>query len=758
MSEKLRLHLTGMDCADCALKIEKGVSRLEGVRACQVNFMSATLEVNGDVGRDHIISHIQSLGYGVSDSALAGQALASSRRQQIMTLLGQPRNLLTLVGLLFIIGGFIGPSLVALAWLPPLLFTIGGLFGLYFPARAGWAALRSGQGLDMNVLMSLAALGAFAIGEYAEAATVIVLFSLGEALEGYTIERARDSLRSLTQLAPAEATVLRPCLDCQGCRGRDLPDGSGVYEAGPCPWCDLHEEVVPVDKLVISETIIVKPGERIPMDGQIVSGYSGLNQAPLTGESVPVEKGVGDEVFAGTINGDGLLKIIVTRLAEDNTLARLIHLVEQAQSQKTPTQRFVDKFARIYTPVVVVGATLVAALPPLLLGLPFWDTAAGHGWLYRALTLLVIACPCALVIATPVAVVSAISSAARQGVLIKGGAYLEALGRIKVVAFDKTGTLTQGQPQLAAMTCVDQCCRLARQDNPLTRCDHCEEMLSVAAAVERYSTHPLAQAITSAAQKLALPPLAAEAVQTLPGQGVQGQVNQAAVTIGSHTFLHHTATCPPDFCQTINQAELAGQTTMVVRQNEALLGYLAVSDPPRHSGRATLAALKAAGVSETLMLTGDNAVVAEAIGRTLGVDTIKAGLLPADKVTVIEGLLKQYGNTVAMVGDGVNDAPALALASVGIAMGVSGTAQALETADVALLADDLTRLPALIRLGRRAVNTIRFNIWFSLLLKAIFLGAALFGVATLWLAVLADVGASLLVTLNGMRLLKSEAE
>jgi Cd2+/Zn2+-exporting ATPase len=392
------------------------------------------------------------------------------------------------------------------------------------------------------------------------------------------------------------------------------------------------------------------------------------------------------------------------------------------------------------------------------LGLPFWDTAAGHGWLYRALTLLVIACPCALVIATPVAVVSAISSAARQGVLIKGGAYLEALGRIKVVAFDKTGTLTQGQPQLAAMTCVDQCCRLARQDNPLTRCDHCEEMLSVAAAVERYSTHPLAQAITSAAQKLALPPLAAEAVQTLPGQGVQGQVNQAAVTIGSHTFLHHTATCPPDFCQTINQAELAGQTTMVVRQNEALLGYLAVSDPPRHSGRATLAALKAAGVSETLMLTGDNAVVAEAIGRTLGVDTIKAGLLPADKVTVIEGLLKQYGNTVAMVGDGVNDAPALALASVGIAMGVSGTAQALETADVALLADDLTRLPALIRLGRRAVNTIRFNIWFSLLLKAIFLGAALFGVATLWLAVLADVGASLLVTLNGMRLLKSEAE
>lgn len=490
------------------------------------------------------------------------------------------------------------------------------------------------------------------------------------------------------------------------------------------------------------------------MDGQIISGHSGVNQAPLTGESVPVEKGVGAEVFAGTINGDGLLKITVTHLAEDNTLARLIHLVEQAQSQKTPTQRFVDRFARVYTPAVVVGAVLVAAIPPLFFGLPFWDTATGHGWLYRALTLLVIACPCALVIATPVAVVSAISAAARQGVLIKGGAYLEALGRVRVVAFDKTGTLTQGQPQLASMTCVDQCCSEARQEDPLTRCDHCDDMLAVAAAVERYSTHPLAQAITTAAKKRALPNLAAEAVKTLPGQGMQGQVKDTAVTIGSHTFLHHPATCPPDFCQTINKSEMAGQTTMVVRRNEALLGYLAVSDPPRHTGRATLAALKAAGVIETLMLTGDNAVVAQAIGGTLGVDTIKAGLLPADKVTVIEGLLKQYGHTVAMVGDGVNDTPALALASVGIAMGASGTAQALETADVALLADDLTQLPAVIRLGRRAINTIRFNIWFSLLLKAIFLGAALFGVATLWMAVFADVGASVLVTLNGMRLLK----
>jgi len=773
MTEKLQLHITGMDCADCALKLEKGVANVAGVEACQVNFTTAKMEVvtNG-ADETQIVKRIQSLGYNIAPPNEVYQP--RTRRQQLADLLRQPRNTFTLIGAAFIGAAFILEGLLPaggqgsggagenflfnspapLPLLAPALFLIGGLFGLYFPARAGWAAIRSGQGLDMNVLMCLAAVGAFAIGEYGEAATVIVLFSLGEALEGYTMERARDSIRSLTQLAPAEAIVLQPCIDCQGCRGRELPDGSGPYQSGPCPWCGLHEERVPVGRLAVGDRILVKPSERIPMDGQVVSGQSAVNQAPITGESVPVEKAPGAEVFAGTINGDGVLEIEVTRLAADNTLSRLIHLVEEAQSQKTPTQRFVDKFARIYTPLVVAGAGLMAVLPPLFFGQPFFDTPTGHGWLYRALTMLVIACPCALVIATPVAVVSAIAAAARRGVLIKGGAYLEALGQVKVVAFDKTGTLTQGRPELVSLACIDRCCVEARQHDLMATCDHCDDMLALAAAVERYSTHPLARAVTAAAETRALPALAATGVKTLPGQGVQGHVGDRLVTIGSHTLLHDDDACLREFCGLVGKAEAHGQTTILVRENEALRGYLAVSDPPRHSSQATVGVLKKTGVTHTVMLTGDNPTVAAAIGHQLDVDEVRAGLMPADKVSAIRELMAEHGDTVAMVGDGVNDAPALAAATVGIAMGAGGTAQALETADVALMADDLTQLPAAIRLGRRAVRTIRFNIWFALIIKAIFLLTAFFGVATLWMAVFADMGASLLVTLNGMRLLR----
>ncbi len=754
MTEKLQLRISGMDCADCALKLEKGVANLDGVTHCRVDFVSTKMQINGQADRDTIVKRIQSLGYDVVEADEPYRP--RTKRQQLLNLLRQPRNTLTVIGAIFIVGAFVVQWITGFQY--PLLFIIGGVFGLYFPVKAGWGALRSGQGLDINVLMTLAAIGAFIIGEYAEAATVIVLFSLGEALEGYTMERARDSIRSLTQLAPSEATVLKPCMDCQGCQGRILPDGSGIYESGPCPWCGTHEQQVPVESLVVGDHIIVKPGERIPMDGQVLKGQSSVNQAPITGESVPVEKSPGAEVFAGTINGDDLLEIEVTRIAADNTLSRLIYLVEEAQSQKTPAQRFVDKFARIYTPAVVVGAVLVAIIPPLLFGQPFFDPlqeGGGHGWLYRALTLLVIACPCALVIATPVAVVSAISAAARRGVLIKGGAYLEMLGRIKVIAFDKTGTLTQGHPALVDLVCADNCCADTRQLDLMAECQHCDDMLAKAAAVERYSTHPLAQAITKAAESRAVPSLTAEAIKSLPGQGIQGRVGQQQVTIGSHALLHSDHLTMVDFCNQVSKAEANGHTAMLVRENDTLQGYLAVSDPPRHTSRATLAKLKEIGVTQTVMLTGDNATVAAAIGNQLRVDEIRAGLMPEDKVTTVRALVKQYGDTVAMVGDGVNDAPALAAASVGIAMGASGTAQALETANVALMGDDLTQLPAAIHLGRRTNNIIRFNIWFALIIKALFLLAALFGVATLWMAVFADMGASLLVTLNGMRLLKS---
>ncbi len=746
----LELHITGMDCADCALTLEKGVANLEGVAECQVNFAAAKLKVSGQVDEAEVVKQIKTLGYGVAE---AGQ------RPTILTgwalwrdLLRRPRNLTTLIGtfligLAFVAGWLHLPSSIEIG-----LFALGGLVGIYFPARSGWAALRSGQGLDMNVLMTIAAVGAFAIGEYGEAATVIVLFSLGEALEGLTMERARDSIRSLTLLAPAEATVLRACNDCEEHIGQELPDGSGVYESGPCPWCGVHEQTVPVEALLVGDVIVVKPGERIPMDGVVRAGRSAVNQAPITGESVPVEKDVGAEVYAGTINGDGALEIEVTHLAADNTLSRLIYLVEEAQAQKTPTQRFVDKFARVYTPAVVAIAVLVAAVPPLLLGQPFLDTPDGHGWLYRALAMLVIACPCALVIATPVTVVSAIATLARRGVLVKGGAHLETLGKVRVMAFDKTGTLTHGRPELTSIACADNCCMLDRTEDPLAECGDCDEMLGLAAAVERRSSHPLARAVTRAAEARGLLQFTAENVETLPGRGVQGTGNGKHIIVGSHDFVHETGLETSEFCDRVEAAEAAGQSVMLVGENGVVRGYLAVSDPPRANGRAALDELKQTGITRAVMLTGDNATVAGAVGRELGVDDVRSGLLPQDKVTAVQALVAEYG-AVAMVGDGVNDAPALAAASVGIAMGGAGTAQALETADVALMADDLTQLPAAIRIGRRSVGTIRFNIWFALLVKAAFLIAALAGTATMWMAVFADMGASLLVTLNGMRLL-----
>jgi len=750
------LGITGMDCADCALKLERSVAAMDGVLDCRVDFMTARMRVRGAVDPAQVAARVQALGYGVTQPGQRPeQDGASAGLAQIIR---RPRNLLTLAGASLIAAAFVlqafGGATFIHTWLVPGLFLAGGLCGLYYPARTGWAALRSGQGLDINVLMTLAAVGAFAIGEQAEAATVIILFNLGEALEEYSVERARRNLRSLMTLAPAEASVVRPCMDCPECLGRPLPDGTGVYTGGACPWCGNHEQRVPVEALIVGDRIIVRPGERIPMDGIVQRGQSAVNQAPITGESMPVEKAPGSQVFAGTVNGDGLLEIEVTRLAADNTLSRLIYLVEEAQARKTPAQRFVDRFARIYTPAVVVAAGLMAVLPPLLWGAPLLDTPAGHGWLYRALTMLVIACPCALVIATPVTVVSGIAAAARRGVLIKGGAYLEALGRVRVVAFDKTGTLTQGQPQLMETMCADGCCVPQRQAGEAVDCEHCNEMLAVAAAVERYSSHPLARAVTASAESRAVPQLAAQDVQNLPGRGVRGQVGDRQVLVGSHALFHTDERQHTQLCQRVTAAEASGHTTLLVQEDDTLRGYLAFSDPPRHTSRDMLRALKRLGIRRTVMLTGDNPNAAGAVGRQLGTDEVRAGLLPEDKVNAVRQLLAEHGDHVAMVGDGVNDAPALAAASVGIAMGAGGSAQALETADVALMADDLLQLPTAIALGRQAGRILRFNIAFALIIKAVFLATAFFGLATLWMAVFADMGASLLVTLNGMRLLR----
>ena len=758
MTNTLELNITGMDCADCALTLEKGVAGLSGVEFCEVNFAVAKMQISGDLDEDKIRGQIRSLGYGVTE--VGARPVILSGWPLVWDLIRRPRNSLTLLGMLCIGLAFLASGLGLPDSLEVGLFTLGGLLGLYYPARSGWAALRSGQGLDMNLLMTIAAVGAFVIGEYGEAATVIVLFSLGEALEGFTMERARDSIRGLMLLAPADATLLTSCMDCAEHLGQPYADGSGVYESGPCPWCGTHEQVIPVEGLKIGDRILVKPAQRIPMDGLVRAGASAVNQAPITGESLPVEKAIGNEVFAGTINGSGALEIEITHLAADNTLARLIHLVEKAQAQKTPAQRFVDRFARVYTPTVVIGALLIAAVPPIFFGQPFLDTPEMHGWLYRALAMLVIACPCALVIATPVTVVSGIATLARRGVLVKGGAYLETLGQIQVMAFDKTGTLTHGRPKLTEIVCADECCA-----PDATECSHCNEMLTLAAAVERRSTHPLARAVVLAAQNRNLPELDAQEVESLPGRGIRGNVNGYSIVVGSHGFFHdndrenhqsptfNLQSSNLEFCNRIDAAEATGQTVMLVSDNGHLLGFMAVSDPPRDNSRETIAALKEAGIQRTVMLTGDNLAVARAVGLALGVDDISAGLLPEDKLDAIQALQAEYGGA-AMIGDGINDAPALAAASLGIAMGGAGTAQALETADVALMADDLAQLPVAIRLGRKAARTIRFNIGFALAIKAVFLVLAFFGAATLWMAVFADMGASLIVTLNGMRLLR----
>ncbi len=534
--QHLTLRIEDMDCADCALKLEKGVHTLNGVTACTVSFATARMNLVYDpalVEMSQVARRVRAMGYSVAAGSQPGGAGHDS---WLVRLRSHPRDAMTyLAGLLLLLAA--GASLARLpqALVNGLLAASIALGGVFI-FRKAWSSVRYNRELDINVLMTLAVVGALLIGEWAEAAVVVFLFSLGEALEGYTMDRARNAIRSLMSLAPAEATVLRPCLDCAGHLGRPLP-GGGAYEGGPCPWCEPHEMAVPVEELAIGEVVLARPGERIPMDGVVLAGHSAVNQAPITGESLPVDKAPGDEIFAGSINGSGALELHVTRLAADNTLSRLIHMVEQAQAQKAPAQRWIDRFARVYTPAVVAIAAAVAVLPPLLFGQPLLDTASQTGWLYRSLTLLVIACPCALVISTPVSIVSAISAAARHGVLVKGGVHLETLARVRVVAFDKTGTLTVGRPVLTGAQCTAHAAETGET------CAACDDVLALAAAVERRSEHPLATAVVQAAEARSLNGryAAAEDVEALAGQGVRGQVNGQHIGVSSHRHIHELA-------------------------------------------------------------------------------------------------------------------------------------------------------------------------------------------------------------------------
>jgi Cd2+/Zn2+-exporting ATPase len=546
---------------------------------------------------------------------------------------------------------------------------------------------------------------------------LIFLFAISEALEGFTTDRARRVLDELGDLAPLQAIRL----------------------------ADGREEFIPVEMLRVNDTILIRAGERIPMDGIVIEGHSAVNQAPITGESLPVEKGAGDEIFAGTVNGSGTLHVQVSRLAEDTTIQRIIHMIEQAQSLRAPTQRFIDRFARVYTPVMVLLAVLVAAIPPLAFGQPFFNPAGGTGWLHRALTLLVIACPCALVISAPVTLISAITAAARRGVLIKGGTYLEALAEIRVFAFDKTGTLTNGKPVVTAFRSVD--CG----DEEVTSGCACEEVLALASALESRSSHPLARSVVSAAELRGVGARyqPADEVVALTGSGVQGRVNGKLATVGSHKLFEEEHPHDRVLCQWIDHAEAQGQSTMLVSDGDRVRGFIAVADTIREDSRAAVAGLKDTGAL-TVMLTGDNLSAAQTIGADAGVDSVRAGLMPEDKVRAVQALSEQYGST-AMIGDGINDTPALAAATLGIAMGGAASAQAMETADIVLMGNDLHSLPFAVRLARFTRRLIRDNVVISLVTKLVFVGLALTGLTSLWLAVLADVGVSLAVTINGMR-------
>ncbi|MBS0631264.1 MAG: cadmium-translocating P-type ATPase [Verrucomicrobia bacterium] len=583
------------------------------------------------------------------------------------------------------------------------------LAGGWFLLPKAWRAILSFRP-DINLLVVIAAIGASAIGEWVEAAAVVFLFGVAEWLEGWADRRAQRATAALLELAPKVATVRR--------------EGALVE--------------VPVDQVQVGEVIAVKSGMAIPLDGAITAGESAVNQAPITGESVPVDKKPGDAVFAGTINGEGSLEIRVSKAAGDTTLARIIRLVAEAQEQKAPLQRFVDRFARYYTPAVTVVALLVFLVPPLLGG-GEWST-----WLYRACVLLIIACPCALVIATPVGIVAGLTALARRGVLVKGGAHLETIARLRGLAVDKTGTITEGRPRVQSV-------ELVAAPSPAN-------VLRIAAAIDDHSAHPLAKAVVAYAREQCVTFPRAENYQNRSGRGAEGSVEGHAYFVGNHRCAHELGVCSEDLERRLAAIEAKGQSVVVVGHRPhggcagEVLGIIAIGDTIRAHAREAVAALHAAGVKQVVMLSGDNQRTADFVAREVGIDEARGDLLPEDKVAAVKALRERHG-LVGMVGDGVNDAPAMAAASLGIAMGAAGTDAAIETADIALMQDDLPKIAETIRLGRRALGIIRFNIAFALALKAVFLVLTLSGHASLWWAILADTGATLLVIANALRLL-----
>ena len=700
--QKALYRLTGLDCPDCALTIEKAVRRLEGVREATVSLASSLLEVRYDPGLldpAQVVRTVEASGYGAS----SGQG-ARAKEQALPFWRREPRVLFTAFS-----GATFGLGLVLhLAgvhqWWSTALFLAAMVSGGWQIMQRALASLRV-RNLDINILMTLAVLGAIGLGEWEEGAAVIFLFALGNTLQAYTLDRAQRSIRSLMDLSPVEALVRR----------------------------NGHLVLVPVGEIEVGEVILARPGEQIALDGQVVGGRSSVNQARITGESIPIAKVPGDSVYAGTINFQGALEIRVEKPAGETTLSRIVHLVQRAQVEKSPSQQFVDRFARYYTPAIMAVALGVATIPPLALAQPFGP------WIYRALALLVLGCPCALVISTPVTVVAALANASRRGILIKSGLHLEEVGQISAIAFDKTGTLTLGQPRVTDVIPLDELSQ--------------EELLTLAAGVESHSEHPLADAILHEARHRGIDYTKGKDFVGLPGLGARANLGGQTYYVGGLGLLNKLSLSNGKLSEETARLEREGKTVLVLATEQAPLGLIAVADKLRELAADMISSLKDLGISPTVMLTGDSERVAAVVAERLGLDGYRAGLLPQDKLEAVHELKERHGR-VAMVGDGVNDAPALATASVGIAMGVAGSDVALETADIALMSDELAEIPYVVALGRQTLRYIKENIALSLLLKIGILLLLFPGWLTLWLAVLGDMGTSLLVTLHGMQLLR----
>ncbi|MCT11298.1 cadmium-translocating P-type ATPase [Listeria monocytogenes] len=699
MTEKT-YRIEGLSCTNCAGKFEKNVKQLPGVTSATVNFGASRISVEGQT----TIEELEEAGAFENLIIRDDQENDEQVRSKESFI---KRNIALIISLGFILVAVISQlSLGEDHLLTKALYILAIIIGGFDLFKEGFSDLIK-LDFSMESLMTIAIIGAAFIGEWAEGSIVVILFAISEALERFSMDKARQSIRSLMDIAPKEALIRR----------------------------NNVEQLVSVDKIDIDDIMIIKPGQKIAMDGLVINGHSSVNQAAITGESVPVEKQLDDEVFAGTLNEEGVLEVKVTKKVTDTTIAKIIHLVEEAQGERAPAQAFVDKFAKYYTPFIIIMALLIVVVPPLFFG-GDWNK-----WLYQGLSILVVGCPCSLVISTPVSIVSAIGNAAKNGVLVKGGVYLEEIGHLRAIAFDKTGTLTKGKPVVT--------------DFIATSSETDINYLSIISSLESLSQHPLASAILNEADKTNVDykSIQIEDFQSITGKGLTGIHQNIRYYIGSPKLFSASVIEETAVKVQYRQFQEQGKTAMYFGTDEQILGVIAVADEVRDSSAAVISELHKLSIEHTIMLTGDNTKTAESIGKQLGVTEIKGDLMPQEKLDSIKALRTTY-NKVAMVGDGINDAPALAASTVGIAMGGAGTDTALETADVALMGDDLQKLPFIVRLSRQTLKVIKQNITFSLGIKLLALLLVIPGWLTLWIAIVADMGATLLVTLNGLRLMK----